>query len=114
MDQPKFLHRRSTRLKGYDYSTAVACFVTLVSKQRKYIFGDAIKGRVELSNHGNIAYEEWFSSAKIRNEIELIHDEFVVMPNHIHGIVRIMENVLKNVVATGQSPLRLDEQVKPG
>lgn len=114
MVPPKFLHRRSNRLKGYDYTSPGAYFVTLVSNKREFIFGKVIKGQAELSLYGNIAKEEWFSSAKIRREVELHPNELAIMPNHIHGIVWIIGPDHMSVGATGQSPLPLEEEVKSG
>jgi hypothetical protein len=60
-----------------------------------------------VNEYGIIVREEWFRSADIRREIELSGDEFVVVPNHIHGIVWIVEPTIgtTNVRATGRSPL---------
>ena len=64
------------------------------------MFGDVIDGEMRLSNWGEIVQNEWENSARIRNEIEL--DAFVVMPNHVHGIIVITEGSER---ATGRSPL---------
>ncbi len=66
------------------------------------LFGEIIDGetpqggRVKLNRRGEIVREEWFASENIRKEIRLFPDEFVVMPNHIHGIVWIVENHFSN------------------
>jgi REP element-mobilizing transposase RayT len=96
-------HRRSIRLKGYDYSQAGAYFVTVCTRDRVCLFGDVRDGIMRLNKFGHIVWEEWFRSAEIRREIELSTDEFVVMPNHIHGIVWIAEQ--QNVGAHGRAPL---------
>jgi len=88
---PEIHHRRSIRLKGYDYTQPGAYFVTIVTHKRDEIFGEITNGRMKYSTLGEIVYQEWFRSAKIRKEIRLFEDEIVIMPNHIHGIVRIME-----------------------
>jgi REP element-mobilizing transposase RayT len=62
------------------------------------LFGEAVEGEVALSTFGKIVEGEWKISANIRREIEL--DEFVVMPNHIHGIVSIRDH--HPVGATGR------------
>ena len=92
-------HRRSIRLKGYDYTRPGAYFVTICTHDRICLFGDVVNGRMELNEYGQIVREEWFRSAEIRREIELYPDEFVVMPNHLHGIVWIVP-----VGAMGPSP----------
>jgi len=83
-------HRRSIRLKGYDYTQPGAYFVTFCTYQRDEIFGEVINGEMKLSPLGEIVLQEWFRSAEIRKEIRLFEDEFVVMPNHGHGIVWIV------------------------
>ena len=95
-------HRRSIRLPGYDYAQPGAYFVTICAVQGECLFGDIVDGVMIESVFGVIAREEWFRSADIRSEIVLNQDEFVVMPNHEHGIVRI----IGDVGATGRSPLR--------
>lgn len=80
-------HRRSIRLKGYDYSSTGVYFITLCTYQRECLFGEIIDGRMQLNQFGEIVAEEWLKSAKIRREIEL--DNWVVMPNHFHAIVVI-------------------------
>jgi putative transposase len=82
-------HRRSIRLTGYDYSQAGGYFVTLVTHQRTLLFGEVSQGKMHLSSLGKIAAEEWLRSMAVRREIQLFTDEFVVMPNHFHGIVWI-------------------------
>ncbi len=106
---PEKHHRRSIRLQGYDYSQAGAYFVTICTYQRECLFGDVVGGQMALNAHGRIACEEWGRSAQMRREIQL--DEFVVMPNHVHGIVIIRDEPhpiveAYDVGATGRSPLR--------
>jgi putative transposase len=106
---PDIHHRRSIRLKHYDYSQPGAYFVTICTHDRECLFGEIVNNEMILNEYGKIVYEEWFLSTKIRNEIELYENEFVVMPNHIHGIVWVNTNVMDvthNVGATGRSPLQ--------
>lgn len=91
-------HRRSIRLKGYDYSQAGAYFVTLCTHNRECLFGKIVDGEMRLNELGHIVCEEWLRSAEIRPEIML--DAFVVMPNHLHGIV-----IFTPVGAHGRAPL---------
>jgi REP element-mobilizing transposase RayT len=100
-------HRRSIRLKGYDYSSRGAYFVTLVTHQRREIFGQIVDGDIRMSSLGQIVKNEWMRSNNVRREIRLNEDEFVVMPNHIHGIVWIVDpvgadNVVDNVGGAGR------------
>ncbi len=101
MDKNKY-NRCSIRLKNYDYSSAGAYFITLCTHNRQYLFGEIVNGEMCLNEYGKIVRDEWFCSVHIRNEIELFENEFIVMPNHIHGVVWIVENV----GATGGSPQR--------
>ena len=84
---PKIHHRKSIRLKGYDYSQAGYYFVTAAALNMQCIFGEIIGDEMRLSRFGEVVKEEWLRSAEKRREIEL--DQFVVMPNHIHGIIII-------------------------
>ena len=101
---PDIHHRRSIRLKGYDYSQGGVYFVTICTHNRECIFGKIVDNEMTLNDYGKIVYEEWFLSTKIRNEIRLYENEFVIMPNHIHGIVWVIYD--DNVGATGRSPLQ--------
>lgn len=85
-------HRRSIRLRGYDYTSAGAYFVTICTYGRECLFGDVDDAAVRLNPYGLVAREEWLRSAARRPEIEL--DAFVVMPNHVHGIVIIMDDAV--------------------
>ena len=80
-------HRRSIRLRGWDYTGAGAYFVTLVTHARATLFGDVVDGQMVLTEYGRIAAEEWVRTAEVRANVEM--DEFVVMPNHVHGIIWI-------------------------
>jgi REP element-mobilizing transposase RayT len=102
--------KSSPRLQGYDYSSEGAYFLTLVTHQRQHLFGEVSEDMIQVSDFGEIAFDQWFLSAEIRNEINLYQDEFVVMPNHVHGIVWITNSPATDYPfgagATGQSPLR--------
>lgn len=82
-------NRRSIRLQGYDYSQAGAYFVTLCTQDRECLFGEIVNGEMRLNEAGRVVAHEWIKTAKIRDEIEL--DEWVVMPNHFHGILVIAD-----------------------
>jgi putative transposase len=80
-------HRRSIRLPDYDYSSPGAYFITICTPRIELLFGDVVEGEMALNQWGQIAHEQWLASEEIRHELKL--DAFVVMPNHIHGIVWI-------------------------
>jgi len=101
-NSPEKHHRRSIRLKDYDYSQEGGYFITICTFNRECLFGDVVNGQMCLNEIGRVVVDEWTSSGRIRKEIGL--DEFIVMPNHLHGVVIITES---NVVgATGRSPLQ--------
>jgi putative transposase len=89
---PSIHHRRSIRLKGYDYTRVGGYFVTIVTHQRQHIFGEVVKGKMVLNEWGQVAQREWFRTAELRSYVELWDDEFVVMPNHVHGIIWMVNN----------------------
>jgi putative transposase len=78
-------HRRSLRLKGYDYSMAGAYFVTICTQDRACLFGDVAAGEMRLNEAGQMVTTLWESIAARFSSVEI--DEFVVMPNHLHGIL---------------------------
>lgn len=84
--------RHSIRLKGYDYARAGAYFITICTHQRQYFFGDVVRAglapaQMQLNELGQIALEQWHYLSERFKSIET--DAFVVMPNHIHGIIVI-------------------------
>jgi putative transposase len=79
--------RRSVRLKGFDYARAGAYYVTISAAGQRNIFGEIVNGAMRLNQWGKIAEEEWIKTGEIRPYVRL--DAFVVMPNHIHGILII-------------------------
>ena len=81
--------RKDMRLQGYNYSQPGAYFVTLCTKNRLCLFGDVVNGQVLLSEEGRIAYDCWTDLPTHYTHIAL--DEFVVMPNHVHGIILIAD-----------------------
>lgn len=93
--------RRSIRLHDFDYASAGAYFITIVTQDRKCLFGEIVDKEIRLNALGRTVQNEWEKSAQIREEIEL--DAFVVMPNHVHGVVMITD---RSVRATGRSPLQ--------
>ncbi|MBI5429241.1 MAG: hypothetical protein HY938_02155 [Nitrosomonadales bacterium] len=82
-----FPYRRSIRLQGPDYSRAGAYFVTMCTQGRKCLFGGIESDAMVLNEFGCAVRDEWLRTAEIRTEIQM--GEFVVMPNHFHGIVVI-------------------------
>ncbi len=81
--------RRSIRLKGYDYTQAGAYFVTIVTRNRECLFGEVADGDTRLNESGQIAAACWQDITRHFGNVAL--DEFVVMPNHIHGVILIAD-----------------------
>lgn len=82
-------HRKQNRLKNYDYSQAGCYFVTVCTKGRINHFGEIENGEMKLNDYGKIANDMWIGLPWVFKNITL--DEHVVMPNHIHGIISIID-----------------------
>jgi REP element-mobilizing transposase RayT len=76
------------RLKGYDYSEAGAYFVTVCAQNRECLFGDVVDGEMRLNDAGQMVQNIWNDLPARYPDVET--DEFVVMPNHLHGIIVIV------------------------
>ena len=87
---PEKHHRRSIRLGGYDYSQAGAYFVTVCTQNRQCLFGEIVDREMHLNNLGQIVQDEWFRTSIVRPDVEL--DASVVMPNHVHGIICVVDD----------------------
>ena len=101
---PQIHHRRSTRLKGYDYSQAGLYFVTICCQDGICCFGDIVDDESMPNEHGQIVQLVWDELPKHYANVQL--GEFVVMPNHIHGIIAITDVgvVSDGTVGTGLKP----------
>jgi putative transposase len=82
---PEIHHRRSIRLRGYDYSQAGLYFITICTKDREYLFGKIADGEMVLNDAGKIAFDEWVKLPERFPNFDL--DVFQIMPNHMHGII---------------------------
>ena len=81
-------HRRSIRLKGYDYSKAWAYFVTICTQNRESLFGDIVDEEIRLNDAGHMVRDVWHKIPEHFPHADI--DEFIVMPNHVHGIIVIV------------------------
>jgi putative transposase len=84
-------HRRSIRLKDYDYASVNGYFVTVCTHNRECLLGEVVDGKIRLNEYGEIAKDEWLKTASVRPNVVL--DTFIIMPNHFHGIIIFAENV---------------------
>ena len=82
---PNLRSRRSIRLQGYDYTQPGAYFITSCSWQRQCLFGDINNGKMQLSRSGEVVKFNWFNLTRVYPHVNL--DAFVIMPNHVHGII---------------------------
>ena len=113
-------HRRSIRLRAFDYTQQGAYFVTVCTQNRACIFGEVVNGEMRMNDFGRAAQAVWEEIPTHFPQVET--DAYVVMPNHVHGIIVIAhanvgathDNVgLTRVVgATHASPLRADGPAK--
>lgn len=94
-EQQPYPQRKSPRLHGYDYTQEGAYFVTICTYGREHLFGDVVDGNMQLSEMGQLAHDLWMSISNHRTNVEL--DVFVVMPNHVHGIVLIFDQPQNHV-----------------
>lgn len=84
--------RKCNRLQEYDYSNPAWYFVTICTKHNENRFGEIIRGTMRYNPIGNIADECWKNIETLHNHVDL--DEYIIMPNHIHGIIIINKSVL--------------------
>jgi REP element-mobilizing transposase RayT len=103
----KLPDRQSHRLRGYDYSAPGSYFLTVCTKDRRYRFGDVVDGEMVCSPQGEIAAREWDVSIGMRRE--LLAHAFIVMPNHVHGLVSIIDGP----DAIQFEPTRLERRMRP-
>ena len=99
IDPGKFKNKyriASARLKGWDYTTAGYYFITICTRERIAYFGDVINGEMRLSTLGEFADKYWRGIPDHFPHVTL--DEFVIMPNHVHGIIVINSNDFSPVV----------------
>ncbi|MCX6245084.1 MAG: hypothetical protein NTU98_10310 [Bacteroidetes bacterium] len=92
----------TTRLKGWDYSKPGAYFITIVTKNREWLFGNIVVNEMMLNDAGNIAQQSYLDIPNHFPNVKL--DAFIIMPNHVHGIIFITEN---HVDAQNFAPLSI-------
>ena len=104
-------HRRSIRLKGYDYSQAGMYFLTICTYNRQCLFGEVVEdfdgtATIKLNRCGEIVRDAWLRTPVLRPNVVL--GEWVIMPNHIHAVVIILER--KTAVSSPPSPFQSPSQ----
>lgn len=83
--KPEIHHRRSIRLRGYDYSRAGAYFATICTQKRECLFGEIRDGAMWLNAARRILQVAWDALPDHYSHVDL--DARVIMPNHVHGII---------------------------
>jgi REP element-mobilizing transposase RayT len=84
---PDIHHRKSIRLKGYDYSKEGLYFITICTQNREHLFGEIVDDKMILNNAGQMIDKIWFSLKDEFKNIDI--SEYVIMPNHFHCIIEI-------------------------
>jgi REP element-mobilizing transposase RayT len=106
---PERRHRRSIRLKGYDYHQAGAYFVTVCTQDRACLFGEVIGGEMRLNEAGQMVHDIWNDLPSFYPGVQT--DAFIVMPNHMHGIIILVGAGPRACLA--QPPVGADPRVCP-
>lgn len=106
---PRKHHRRSIRLKGYDYAADGAYYVTIVTYERECLFGEIIENEMYLSTYGEIVQKWWDEIPVHFPNVEM--GVFVIMPNHVHGIVVITAERRGEVLSPCNDPDQNNQQI---
>ncbi len=88
---PEIHKRRSIRLKDFDYGQEGLYFITICCQNREHLFGEIVEGEMQLNDIGRVAEQCWNTIPKHFENVSL--HSFVIMPNHVHGIIEIITNV---------------------
>ena len=86
---PNYSELGSKWLPQHDYSQPGAYFVTICTAERQCFFGEIIEGQMKLNKSGLIVAQQWFGLPSHYVNVSL--DEFVIMPNHVHGLISLTE-----------------------
>ncbi|MCJ7784874.1 MAG: transposase [Desulfobacterales bacterium] len=93
------IKRKPNRLRDYDYSQDGYYFITICTRGRKEFFGNIREGKLDLNRYGETVNQSWYDLPRHYPNGSL--DSFVIMPNHVHGII-VIDN--ENVVGNGLKP----------
>ncbi len=88
---PEIHKRRSIRLKDFDYGQEGLYFITICCQNREHLFGEIVEGEMQLNDIGRVTEQCWNAIPKHFENVSL--HSFVIMPNHVHGIIEIITNV---------------------
>lgn len=99
-NNPRGFHRRSIRLKGYDYTQPGAYFITLCTAGRELLFGEIIDGAMNLYRLGLIVQKAWLELP--RHYPNVVLDAMVIMPNHVHAVILLVEDACTGTIDRGK------------
>ncbi|MBL0303439.1 MAG: glucose-6-phosphate dehydrogenase [Cytophagaceae bacterium] len=103
MDKYKNKYRiPSARLRGYDYASEGAYFITICTHNREHFFGEIAEGKMQLNEIGILAEKYWAEIPDHFPDVEL--GNFVIMPNHTHGILIIKKSAGNDILSGDESP----------
>lgn len=105
---PQIHHRRSIRLKGYDYSQAGLYYITICCQDRACLFGEIMDRKMILNDAGKMMETQWLNLTTRFPKI-ILHD-FIIMPNHFHAILEISVRATLVVARTEEAILKLEEE----
>lgn len=118
---PDIHHRQPIRLQGFDYSSAGAYFVTIVVHGRECLFGEVVDGMMKLNRFGEIVNHAWFDLPRHYRHVTL--GAFIIMPNHVHGIIVLNNDgrggsvsggiALSDMTITGQTAMPANPETRP-
>ena len=97
-------NRQSTRLRGYDYSQNGAYFITICSYRRECLFGEIIAGQMRLNEAGQVVADCWQQIPQHHPHDTI--DQFIVMPNHLHGILLFDDRTEQERAPTKRAPTK--------
>jgi putative transposase len=95
MPSDKFKNRyriSSSRLPHWNYGGRSFYFITICTQDRICYFGEIVNDKITYTEIGNMVDSEWQKTFELRKDMNLVLDEFIVMPNHFHAIIGIGEN----------------------
>ena len=98
---PDIHHRKSIRLKGYEYSSEGLYFITICTQNKEYLFGEIVNGEMILNGAG-LMVEKIYKELSIYFK-NINFEEYVIMPNHFHCIIKIVDMVGVPLVGTQMS-----------
>ena len=111
---PLIHNRKSIRLKEYDYSRPGEYFITICTYDKKCVFGEVIEEKIKLSPIGEIAKKCWEEIPEYFPKVKL--DEYVIMPNHVHGVIIITDgrDLINQIPTENNFPLMKNPKLTLG